>query len=118
MSEGPNIHGLDGLGRYEAPGDDEANQAETPEVPDFVKGLFSDRQGKGPPREEKLWSMLRRTLTPTLTWKHFVSIMSIIHFVSMIACAVLSVQKYQALNDQIFLGPVTETLYMVNKNPY
>lgn len=62
--------------------------------------------------------MIKHAFVPTLKWSYFVVIMSLIHLISMVSMAVVSAVKYHEMNEKIFLGPLPETLYWVNKNPF
>ena len=87
-------------------------------MPEFIKGLISSQKDQTRPREEKFWSMIRQSFVPTLRWSYFVSIMSLIHLVSMITMAMVSSIRFHSLNEKIFLGPLPEALFWVNKNPF
>ena len=68
-----NIHGLDGLGRYALPEDNQAEQ----QIPDFLKSLFVSRAERPVPRSETFKQMLYYTFTPGLKQHHFIALVSL-----------------------------------------
>jgi membrane associated rhomboid family serine protease len=84
-----NIHGLDGLGRYAVP--EEENKNAEGEVPEFLKGMFFNKEDRTEPRNEKFCQTLRQTFCPTLTIRHFTAIISIIQILTLIVCFLASI---------------------------
>lgn len=72
-----NIHGIDGLGRYDNPPENSVgNQAEG-SSPDFLKNIFYNREDRPEPRKETFVQMMRFTFCPGLTRKSFIALVSI-----------------------------------------
>lgn len=46
------------------------------ELPPFMDGVFSTREGMPDPREETFSGMLKNAFFPNLTWMYFVSVVS------------------------------------------
>ena len=113
-----NIHGIDGLGAYNAPPGQPSNPGDDL-IPSFIAPIYNrGNEDKPLPRDEKLSYTLRSNFCPGLTIRHFVSIISLIDLLMLLVCAICSLIQFGQLNPKVFLGPTDEFFRSLDKDPY
>ena len=115
-----NIHGL---GDYNsAPNRNQGNQGNPGmmsmgdlQIPEFMNVFFQRRSPN--PRKDGFWLTMKNLFCYNLTWKSFITIISLVDIALFYLSVILSITS-GGLNSSIFLGPNNKVLGYIDKDPY